>query len=377
MFWHLASSSALRADRAAQELAGQLKPQARLCLVLCSHDYSPHELASVLNPLLAPAPWLGMAVQALQVGSQNLSRGIVIAQFLHPDLQVGLSQLLPADTPDRLAGQLAARQALDELGHSQADTLIFFAEPHAGSASAILFGALEEAGSGPAWIGGGTGHAYGPGFLLLNGQVCQGPVVIAALRHKRPWRTAVAQGWIPSGASATVTSSHRLLLRELDYLPARVAYAEMARRDGLLLDPDRFTDFARSHPLGIPLGSGHYLLRLPLGCHTHGALNCAAEMPPNSLVQLMTGHGPSLCEAAAQAAARVRLRSKGLDGALAFYDAARLEALGPYAEKERAALLRELRQIPWLGAVCIGQVGSFGGVPHYHNQAVALLGVGG
>lgn len=375
MSWHLASSRALDPQQAAAELSLRLKPEAALALVLCSHDYAPQALAEALAGVLGATPWLGMAVQGLQIGDENLTQGVAVAQFLQPGLKVGLSQALPAGTPDRLAGELATRQALEALP-AAAETLIVLLDPQAGSAAETLYGALDEAGSGPAWIGGGTGHAQGPGFLLVNGCVSQGQVVVAALSHERPWGAGVAQGWVPTGASATVTLSQRAILSELDYLTAYQAYTEMARRDGLRLDPEAFSAFARSHPLGIPLASGHYLLRLPLSHDRYGALHCGAEIPAHCLVQLMTGHPPSLIEASGQAAKRAYRLCAEPVAALAFNDSARQDVLGRRRYEEQSLILRELRQIPLLSAVCIGQIGSFGGVPHYHNQALALLVVG-
>lgn len=361
--------------QALTELKSQLADaQPAFALVLASLNYPAQELAAGLKALLATTPWIGMTVMGLIVGHELCKQGIALALFEGP-MRAGVSGELPVGLPAAMAGQMAVRQASDRLGGSIGPnaSLIMLCSPLAGPIDEILRGALYEAGSGPTWIGGGSGGPHQSGVLLANGQVLNQAVAFAVLSP--PGQSALSQGWTPLGGSAVVTRSQQTVIQALNYAPAFEVYTRLAEIDGFRCDPGQFVKFASRHPFGVSLVSGHYLIRSALQLDAKGALHCAAEIPENCLIQLMSGHPASLIAATAQAAEELQSRGP-YAGLLAFSGHARHEALGLRSVEERDACQRAFGTTPCVGCVCLGQIASVsGGVPHFHNQSLALLGL--
>ncbi|MGV3526665.1 MAG: FIST signal transduction protein [Candidatus Sericytochromatia bacterium] len=369
---HLALSPEADLGSALSGLALQLQllgQRPDFALVFCTLDYAADELAAGIQRLLPQTPWIGMGVHSLISGDQAFTQGIALGLFCGENLQPQLSHSLPGSFSDVQAGQHAARQVLEA---GPRNTLLMLCNPVLGSISEGLRGALFEAGVGPRWIGGGSGSPQQPGFLMANGRVLKQPLVLAGLNL--PSHTSLSQGWSPLWSTAQITRSKRSILYELDYRPALDTYTRMAEAEGLHFGNSPFQAFSLAHPLGVPLVSGQYLMHAVLSADSHGALHCATELPENGLVQLMAGHPSELIAATGQAASELRSRGK-LAGALAFMGHARQSVLGLRAVEEREHCLRKLGAPPLLGCVCLGQIASLsGGVPQYHNQALALLG---
>jgi hypothetical protein len=255
---------------------------------------------------------------------------------------------------EQLPGQQSSRQ--NEL------TLLLLCDPACCKITDTLLGAVHEAGSGLPGL---------PGFLMANGQVLNQQLVVAALNQ--PCLTALSQGWTALGATALVTRSSPGMIHELNYKPALEVYTQLAERDGFRFSPENFTEFASGHPLAIPLVSGHYLVRTLTGCNDLGALQTAIDIPENCLIQLMSGHPSTLITATVKLAHSLPRSHAGF---LAFIGHGRRLVMGRREVDEYSQLVRALGDPPLFGCVSFGEICPFyGGVPHYHNQAIALLGV--
>lgn len=378
---HIAFSAAAALPEALSELQAQL-PQPvqhgrRLGLLLSTPHYAPQGLNQALQKHFPELELVAFSSEGLLVNRQIYTEGLALGILDLPDLRFAVASAGPVSSHGFEAGQKAVRQALQELNSpAQEDiTLLVLIDALAGNPAEVLEGAFKEAGSRPRWIGGGVGHIQHktPAFMLARQQVQQDRVVVLALQADQPWRCQLGHGWQPLPVSAFVNQARQAILKELNYQPAYQTYQEMARSAGLPFDPAQATAFFASHPLGIPLSQGQYLIRDPIGVDAHGALHCVADIAEGSLVHLMQGSPAELIAAAGALGQQVR-GGAHLGGTLVFDCVSRYHVLGPTFAEELVAIENALGHSPLLGALSFGEVGSStGGAPLLHNKSLGLL----
>jgi hypothetical protein len=145
-------------------------------------------------------------------------------------------------------------------------------------------------------------------------------------------------------------------------------------------DPDAFTRFALTHPLGMSRRAGEEHVRFIAGADfERRALITIADVPQGCLVWLMEGDDHSVLEAtdAACADALAPLGDSPPKGLLVFDCIARRGVLGDAGiarEVERVAL--HAGGAPVAGFYTYGEIARTHGVTGFHNQTLVVLAVG-
>jgi hypothetical protein len=139
------------------------------------------------------------------------------------------------------------------------------------------------------------------------------------------------------------------------------------------------------YPLGVNFAEGEYFLRNILSIEDNGALVFQGNIPEGSAIRMMIGTKESCLDATRQA---VEEAKRGLGNApcnfvLVFDSVSRHILLGRQAGKE-LEILREGfgRNTPLVGIYTYGEEAPLGainyqGKAYFHNQSIAVLGIGG
>ena len=196
------------------------------------------------------------------------------------------------------------------------------------------------------------------GFLMPNTQV--------SLEHGYPVANTLMK--------ATSTSGNRI--KHINHRPAMQEYQEVIHASfGVKLTHENFYDYAVHYPFGVVTAAG-IVVRIPVGFDEDGSIFCAGEVPPDSLLRLI--RAPSLDEShCIEDIVSSLLSQPHADRTelLTFYCAGRRMHFGESAMEELAQLQAETGTQKLVGALSLGEIGTFtsSGVPAFHNAALVCL----
>jgi hypothetical protein len=379
---HIGVSLAPEPERAAAEaarkaLACQEPPT--LALVFGSEQYDPVALAAALNRELGALPWAGCCAAGVIVGEQLLWKGLAVGVFTG-GLQAGVGVAGLVSTDPCESGRRAVEQALKGFSAPPSRyhrAVILLTDAFSGNAQQVVQGAIEEAGGGVAWAGGGAGDNLR--FLRtaqFTGQAYRDHVVAVVLEADRPFGVGLEHGWRPYGPPVLATQTRGESVVDLDFDNAFSVYSASAASRGDEVRREHFAPFAMLHPLGIPGASGDYVIRDPISVEPDGALRCLAAVPDGSLLRVMEGEPDTLIQAAREAARASRERAGGaLAFSLVFDCVSRSRVLGSRMAEELAVMQEELGdKVPMLGCLTFGEVGAQGvALPQFHNKTTVVM----
>jgi hypothetical protein len=359
-------------------LAGCSAPA--IALVYSTFDYPPSEVAAAVNRELGAVPWAGMRTRAILRDRELVKRGIAIGIIDSDQIRVRVGVGGPLSADARAAGSSAARNALADMPlppPNRSRAMILLSDVTGGDPSEAVHGAVDVAGAGIAWTGGGAAGGEGDprGVLFAKGCALHDHVVAIALDGHGRLGAGVRHGWQPTGAPAMVTRAKGPVIERLEHRPAIDIYRATAGAEQAM-NGDAFIPFATTHPLGIPQADGEYLIRDPLSVDASGAIHFVAGIHDGALVRVMDGT-PDMLTAAARLAASVAREDAGgaLGGALVFDCVSRYEMLGDRMGEELAMCHGALgADVPLLGCLTAGEVGAFGPrMPQFHNKTMVVL----
>jgi hypothetical protein len=217
-------------------------------------------------------------------------------------------------------------------------------------------------------------------FQLFGDRALRDSVVAAALSSDAPIGIGVQHGWRRVGEPMLVTSSDGNRVQALDDQPALDVYL---RRLGAPAeahhDPDAFTRFALTHPLGISRRTGEEVRFVAGADFEDRSIACIASVPQGGLAWIMEGDEHSVLEATDEACAEA---VAGLDGApplgfVAFDCIARRGVLGePGIRREIERIAAYAGGAPVAGFYTYGEIARTSGMRGFHNQTLVVLALG-
>lgn len=382
-------SSAGGAHAAAEEAVAQAMHDARdavFALVLATDQYDAESLAAAVNEQLGLLPWAGCTASGVIAGGALLRKGLVIGVFTSRTLRVGVGVAGRVSTEPREAGVAATALAVAAMSSQTphgTQALIVLPDAVRGNAAEVVRGAASEAGTGPAWTGGGSGDnlSFVRSSQFARGRAYRDHVVVVALGGAGRFATGTHHGYHPYGPPALVTRAGGAVAAELDFEAAFEVYRRTAAERGDEVSTAGFATFAMAHPLGIPQADGDFVIRDPLTTQPDGSLRCVAEIPDGTWVRMMEGSPDDLIAAARLAADQAK-RAAGapLSGALVFDCVSRALILGDDRMREELGAVHDAlgADVPMLGCLTFGEVGALHhGVPQFHNKTAVVLGFSG
>lgn len=304
------------------------------------------------------------SASALAIRSRELVLGASLGTGVGRDPAAAARQLAEGFT-GRAASRHAYRGALvmtDALaGH--ADTLV----------EALT---LETAGR-YVLAGGGAGDdaRFARTHVFFGTEVHTDAVVALEILSSKPIGVGVGHGWEPASAPLRVTEVDGLRLVGLNGMPAVEAFERHAAEIGRSFDRSDPLGFFLHNILGIETPGGHRL-RVPLSVGTDGSIQCAAEVPAQSIVHIMKSSTESAAKAATRAteAAIAALGGAPVGGALFFDCVATRLRMGSDFALELDSVSAALGGSAFVGCNTYGQIArtdrQFSG---FHNCTAVVL----
>lgn len=353
----------------------------KLLVVFCSDSYDLESLLAAIRERAGEVPLIGCSTAGEIAGSGPGDAGVVITALGGPGFNAATTGVESASSRLREAGAEAA-SCIENVEAGSHRVLLMLTDGLAGDQQEIVRGAYSVVGAGVPLVGGCAGDdlRMEATWQLHDDRVLGDAVVAAALTSDSPIGIGVRHGWRRVGEPMLVTRSEDTKVFTIDEQPALDVYLERLQApEEARSDPQAFTHFAQTHPLGLVARRGEPHVRfIGEADFEERALVSIAEVPQGARVWLMEGDERSVLDAtdAACGDAFGALEGERPLGVLAFDCIARRGILGEEgirAEIDRVAT--QAGEAPVAGFYTYGEIARTKGVSGFHNQTLVVLAV--
>jgi len=368
---------------ASQALDGRSEP--KLLLVFCCEAYDLAELVEGIREAAGDTPMIGCSTAGEISTAGPGDAGVVVTALGGPGFDVATAAGDAAGGRLRQAGAEVAA-CLDRLADADAGkphrVLLLLSDGLAGDQAEVVRGAYRVVGAEVPLVGGCAGDdlRMAGTAQLHDGKVLRHAVVAAAIASNAPLGIGVRHGWRRVGEPMVVTSSDGNRVYLLDDAPALDVYLlRLQAPPAAWDDPQAFTRFAMTHPLGLSRRSGEEVRFVAGADFADGSIGCIAQVPQGGLTWFMEGDDASVLDAT-DAACRDALAALGGRpplGFVAFDCIARRGVLGEegiHREVDRIASFAA--GAPVAGFYTYGEIARTHGISGFHNQTLVVLAVG-
>jgi hypothetical protein len=351
-------------------------------VVFCSDSYDLEQLLGGIRAGSGDVPLIGCSTAGEIATSGPGDASVVVTAIGGPGFQVTTAAATGASSRLREAGAEAA-SCLEEVGSAEHRVLLVLTDGLAGDQQEIVRGAYSVVGAGVPLVGGCAGDdlRMKATFQLHGADVLSDAVVAAALVSDAPFGIGVRHGWRRVGEPMLITRSEGTRVHEIDDRPALDVYLERLDVPAEAhTDPEAFTRFAQTHPLGLAARRGEEHVRfIGEADFDERSLVCIAQVPQGGRAWLMEGDDDSVLDAtdAACQDALAALDGHAPLGVLAFDCIARRGILGDEGiRSEIGRVARNAQNAPVAGFYTYGEIARTHGVSGFHNQTLVVLAVG-
>ena len=367
-------TGAENAVRDAFERAEASSGHPALSFVFTTDAYEPTAVWQAFRGLAGTAPFVGFQCGGVLTGEGVLERGIGVAT-ISGNLDVATALGTGLDVDPWSAGQ-SAGQSIVRRGPGSGLAVVLPDSFPSGiyEVTRSLYGRM---GPDFRYVGGGSGDSLK--FLrtcqFTETSLEQNAVAVAVVGGCEAG-TAIGHGWQPHGEPLVITQAQGKRVFEIDGSPAFRVYCQHL---GIEIPRESFRRYSMINPFGFADISGDYVIRDPRAVNDDDSLDFVTEVPANAVAVLMRGEVADLVETAADVAARATAAVRSPSLALVFDCVSRYLLMGDEFGRELKALTSGVGlDVPLLGALSFGEIGSFKDVPLFHNKtvAVAVLGAG-
>ncbi|MGH2712033.1 MAG: FIST signal transduction protein [Actinomycetota bacterium] len=350
-------------------------------MVFCSDSYDLEKLLAGVNDASGGVPLIGCSTAGEIATGGPSDSSVVVTAFGGPGFSVTTAAAGNASNRLREAGAEVATSAtaLEDRPHS---VLLMLTDGLAGDQQEILRGAYAVLGAEVPLVGGCAGDDLKmmSTSQLHNERVLRDAVVAARITSDAPFGIGVRHGWRKVGDPMLVTKSSNNRVYTIDDRPALDVYLEhLDAPDEARNDPEAFTRFALTHPLGLSRRSGEEHVRFIGEANFEDrSLGCIAEVPQGARAWIMEGDEESVLQATDRACndALSALEGRPPLGMLAFDCIARRGVLGDQGIKtEIDRVSQHGAGVPVAGFYTYGEIARLHGLSGFHNQTLVVLAV--
>ena len=368
---HSTLEDSYRAGRKAAEQAVKSSGQPALTFLFTTDSYDQELAFEAVKGAVGNSKLVGFCAGGVITSEGAFQQAIGVGTLSGPirvatSLQEGLSEN-PRSVGRRTGEELLA-SGIDK------GTVIILADGFASNIGQMVGALYDSMDPDFSYIGGSAGDN------LRFFKTCQftetgkkSDALAAALLNGVAIQTGIGHGWKPRAGPLVITMARGKRVFQIDGRPAFDVYSE--RLGGI--PRDEFPQWGMRYPLGIPDIFGNYLIRDPLSANEDKSIDFITEIPANAVVNMMEGNVPDLIATAESVAKVTAEKVAEPKFALVFDCISRHLLMGKEFEKE----LRSIREavgmeVPILGALTFGEVGSYNDAPLFHNKTVAIAVIG-
>ncbi|HVB27827.1 MAG TPA: FIST N-terminal domain-containing protein [Mycobacteriales bacterium] len=381
---------------AEQAAIGALRgPDPKLLLVFCAASLDLQQVtagvrAAAHAPTGAPAsaptpvPIVGCSTAGEIATDGPGDGGVVVLALGGPGFRVAVGAAEQASSRLREAGTQAAGcfEELAAEGPDEHRILLLLTDGLAGDQLEIVRGAYDVVGAEVPLVGGcaGDGLRMKQTLLIHDDRVLADAVIAVAIASDAPFGIGVRHGWRRVGEAMLVTASHGNRVHTLDDEPALDVYLRrLAAPEDAYRDPEAFTQFALTHPLGLSRRSGEEVRMVADADFDDRSIGCIAQVPQGGYAWMMEGDDSSVLAAsdAACADALAGLGGHPPSGLIAFDCIARRGVLGDVGiRREIDRVVAHASGAPVAGFYTYGEIARTRGTGGFHNQTLVVLAIG-
>jgi hypothetical protein len=362
---------------AATALAG---PDPKLLIVFCCEEYDLAELVEGIRETAGNTPMIGCSTAGEISAAGPGDAGVVVTALGGHGFDVATAAADAAGGRLREAGADVAG-CIDQVADKAHRVLLLLTDGLAGDQAEIVRGAYRVVGAEVPLVGGCAGDdlRMAGTAQFHDGKVLRHAVVAAAIASDAPLGIGVRHGWRRVGSPMLVTRSEGNRVHLLDDAPALDVYLQrLDAPPAAWEDPQAFTLFAMTHPLGLSRRSGEEVRFVAGADFNDRSIQCIAQVPQGGLTWFMEGDDESVLEATDGAChdALAALDGRPPLGFVAFDCIARRGVLGEggiCAEVDRIASFAG--GAPVAGFYTYGEIARTHGISGFHNQTLVVLAV--
>lgn len=381
-------------EEAAKDAVGDMGEKPTLSLIFSSARFDLNEMLKGVRSVIKGSV-IGCSTAGELTGEGVANGSVAVMSISSDDIKVGLGVGEDISKNPRYAGQMATSSAIGALGEDlRAGSHIFiktksgkFANisPHSmlilpdalsGGGADVVRGITDVVGLHFPVAGGSPGDdlQMKKTYEFCNDSIYSDSIVSALLTSDLATGIGVRHGWHPVGRSMIVNRSEGGRVYSIDGKPAIKCYEEFFSRE--IQEEALGREFTK-HSLGIPACEGEYRLRWPIIKKEDGSLICAAEIPEDSVVRIMSGDEDSAIKAAEESARDAMINAgepEEVAACIVFDCISRRQLLGEHANKQIEAIRGVVgRDTPLIGFETYGeQAPTFGGPVGFHNQTIVI-----
>jgi hypothetical protein len=376
---HSAEPDAFAAGAKAALDAVRGRHDAKLLVVFCSAAYDLDQLLAGIASEAPGTPLIGCSTAGEIATAGPADASVVVVAIGGPGFAVAAGAGTDSSGSLRRATTEAVEACIESLERRAHSVVLLLTDGLGGDQMEVVRGAYAVVGAEMPLVGGCAGDdlRMKSTFQLFGDQVLRDSVVAAAVSSDAPIGIGVQHGWRRVGEPMLVTSSDGSRVHSLDDEPALDVYLRrLGAPAAAHTDPDAFTRFALTHPLGISHRSGEEVRFVAGADFEDRSLACIASVPQGGLAWIMEGDEDSVLEATDGACAEA---VAGLDGErplgmVAFDCIARRGVLGdPGIRREIDRIAAFAGDAPVAGFYTYGEIARTTGIRGFHNQTLVVL----
>jgi hypothetical protein len=364
-------------DAAAQALTG---PDPKLLVVFCCEAYDQAELVEGIREAAGDTPMIGCSTAGEISTAGPGDAGVVVTALGGDGFDVATAAADAAGGRLRDAGAEVAG-CIERVAEKAHRVLLLLTDGLAGDQSEIVRGAYRVVGAEVPLVGGCAGDdlRMAGTAQLHDGKVLRHAVVAAAIASDAPLGIGVRHGWRRVGSPMLVTRSEGSRVHLLDDAPALDVYLQRLNAPAAAWeDPQAFTLFAMTHPLGLSRRSGEEVRFVAGADFADRSIQCIAQVPQGGLTWFMEGDDASVLEATDGAChdALAALQGRPPLGFVAFDCIARRGVLGECGIRSEVNRIASFAGgAPVAGFYTYGEIARTHGISGFHNQTLVVLAV--
>ncbi len=338
-----------------------------LLVVFTTVSYDSKQLLAGIKSVANNAKIIGFCCGGIIAGDEIHQRGVGICS-LSGDFRV-MTMLLKglSENPWGVGCQAGKKLAEQDI---EKGSIIVLPDGFQTNMSEMLRGLYSQIGPDFKYIGGGAGDnlKFFQTYQFTENEIASDSMALAILDGLEIC-TGIGHGWKPMGHPITISKVSGKTVFEMDNMPAFHVYSKMLGG----ISKKEFAYEGMMHPLGFPDITGQYIIRDPFSVNDDDSISFVTEIPSQAVGNIMECNIPDLITTAGTAAYAALNHVSHPGFALIFDCISRILLMGDHFKEEIAAVKKALgKDVPLLGALTFGEIGSYSDVPLLHNKTIVV-----
>lgn len=357
-----------QAGQTATEKAAVASGKPDLTLVFSTVSYQQEKVLEGIKSIVGDSKIAGCSAGYVIFDENIFERAVVVATINAGGDKVATVMQEGISKDSYGTGQKAGKEL--RASGIESGLAIVLPDGTTGNKTEVIRGLYDAIGPDYTYIGGGSGLSpQHPETHQFTEKGMKSDALVVALLGGITVHAELRHGWKPSQHLLVITAAKGKRIYEIDGRPAFDAYSELLGAT----TTQELVKLGKQRPLGIPDASGNYIIRDPKLVNDDKSIDFVSEIPEKSLTYMMEGSIEGQIDADKSLVESVFGDCKNPELVILFDCNSRIMLLGEQFKKELSVIRQAVdRRVPIAGALTFGEIGSYIGLPMFHNKTVCL-----